>query len=93
MASAITKASGLFSDFWRSDFMSEVNEAQWTMLTKDEKIMLVLVAKKSSRDFCMNKTTSVSETTLGLTRISMELYDWNMMIFSDGFCFFVKPGI
>ena len=46
--------------------MSEVNEAQWTMLTKDEKIMLVLVAKKSSRDLCMNKTTSVSETTLGL---------------------------
>lgn len=46
MASAVTKESGLFSDFWRSDFMSGVNNAQWTMLTKDEKIMLVLVVKK-----------------------------------------------
>lgn len=41
----------------------------------------------------MNKTTSVSETILGLPRISMDLYSWIMMIFLDGFCFFVKPGI
>lgn len=74
--------------------MSELNEAQWTMLTKEEKIMFVFVVKKkSSRDFCINKTTSASETTLGLPRISMEWYSWNMMIFLDGFCFFVKPGI
>lgn len=46
MASAITKASGLFGDFWMSDFMSEVNKAQRTMMTKDEKIMPVLVENK-----------------------------------------------
>lgn len=46
MASAITKASGLFGDFWMSDFMSEVNKAQRTMVTKDEKIMPVLVENK-----------------------------------------------
>lgn len=70
-----------------------MNEAQWSMLTKDEKIMLVLVIKKSSRGFSMNKTTSVSETTLGLPRISVGQCSWNMIIFLDGFCFFVKPGI
>lgn len=73
--------------------MSEVNEAQWTMMTKDEEIMLVLVVKKSSRDFSMNKTTSVSETKLGLPRISMEVHSWNMMIFLGGFCSFVKAEI
>lgn len=45
LTNTITKALGLFSDFWRSDFMSKMNEAQWTVLTKDEKIMLGLVVK------------------------------------------------
>lgn len=45
LTNTIRKASGLFSDFWRSDFMSNMNEAQWTMLTNDEKIMLVLVVQ------------------------------------------------
>lgn len=73
--------------------MSKVNEAQWTMLTKDEEIMLLLVVRKSSRDFSMNKATSVSETMLQLPRISMEVHSWNMMIFLGGFCSFVKPEI
>lgn len=41
----------------------------------------------------MDKTTSVSETTLEMPRISMELYIRNMMVFLDSFCFVVKPGI
>lgn len=36
MASAITKVSGLFSNLWRPDFTSEVNEVKRVMLTKYE---------------------------------------------------------
>lgn len=48
-------------------------------------------SKKKVEEIGINKTTSVSETTLGLPLgISVGLYSWNRIIFLDGFCFFVE---